>query len=85
MILEIVERDKYHQNTQEHAASPLKTNSINRWNVGRAFFNPIAVTLYCQSPLPIEKAVFSLSCGSNSTCQYPEDKSKQLKNVDPDN
>jgi len=31
----------------------------------------------------VEKAVFSLSCGSTSTCQYPEARSSVVNKVDP--
>ena len=41
-----------------------------KWCTG-ALHRPKAITLNCQSPLPAVKAVFSWSCSSTSSCQYP--------------
>ena len=64
------------------AYSPLILSStyvINSWNTLGALHRPNGITLNSYKPLWQAKAVLLRSLGSNSTCQYPDLRSKQVK------
>ena len=51
---------------------PRSTASISLWNVAGALHNPKGNTLNSKSPSRVQNAVFCLSSGCISTCQYPD-------------
>ncbi|GBN82001.1 hypothetical protein AVEN_143988-1 [Araneus ventricosus] len=63
--------------------SPRNTVSISLSNVPGALQNPEGITLNCQSPCPLVKAVFSPSSGRISICQYPLFKSSVVNHCLP--
>ncbi|KAH9513328.1 hypothetical protein Btru_034641 [Bulinus truncatus] len=57
---------------------------LGRSKVAGALHKPKGITVNCHRPLPVEKAVFSLSLGCNPTCQYPLFKSRVEKICEPE-
>ena len=65
--------------------NPTSTSSINLSKVAGALHSPKGMTTNCHNPLPVVKAVFSLSSSCNSTCQYSLLRSSVENQLEPAN
>ena len=63
--------------------NPVRTMSINRWNVAGALQRPKGITLNSKRPSSIRNATFSWSSEFISTCQQPLIRSKVLNSLEP--
>ena len=68
---------------QTSQVSPASARSISFWNNAGALVKPKLSTLNLKVPLLVIKSVLSADPGSIAACQYPDRKSRLLKNFDP--